>query len=195
MFRTRHLLTSGFILAMTLSFLVAAVPAPVSNGMSVGDFAVMITAKLQPIDNPQTRSSTEAALQKLTKAGITIKADPAAALTAGDAVDIFRQFGITLQTEHPESPLSRDRGQTLVNTFADTFSSRSPQSPVTSPVVRGTAPSQGSTGVGLEALEDCQSLPKNRDCHECCQNLGLGKNVCGKACSNGKKTSGSEPTP
>jgi hypothetical protein len=193
LYRIKHLLVLSFVLVMALTFSMAAAPTPTSSAMTVGDFAVMIASKLQPTESA-TVPTTEAALQKLTKAGINLKADPTATLTAGDAAEIFRQLGITIQAEHPESPLVRDRAQTLVNTFADTFSSRSPQTP-SSTTVRGTAPAQGSAMAGLEALEDCQSLPKNKDCHECCQNLGLGKNICGKACSNGKKASGSEPTP
>ena len=108
-----------------------------------------------------------------------------------------QQFGITIQAEHPEATMSRDRAQALVNTFGDTFAARAEGASASSPnlVIRGGNGSQISGVPGLEAIEDCQSMPKNKDCHECCANLGLAKRVCGKACSNGKKASGSEPTP
>jgi len=125
---------------------------------------------------------------------VTIKSSSTASLTAGDAAEIFRQFGITLQAEHPDSQLSRDRAQVLVNAFSDTFASHASRSASTaSPAVHPGGQTGGS--IGIEALEDCQSLPKNKDCHDCCAAMGLPMSVCGKACSNGHKASGSEPTP
>jgi hypothetical protein len=193
MARIKSLSITGFILAWTVSFLALAA-APPSAGMSVGDFAVMIAAKLPQPNHSQDAASTESAVQKLAKAGISLKSNPTAPLTAGDAAEIFRQFGITLQAEHPESALSRERAQVLVNTFSDTLNIHSSSSASTPSTVQHPT-SQAGISVGIEALEDCQSLPKNRDCHDCCLAMGLPKNVCGRACNNGKKASGSEPTP
>ena len=192
MARTKSLSITGFIFALAVPFLALAAVPP-SASMTVGDFAVMIAAKLQPSSHGQEPVSTEAAIQRLSKAGVSIKANPAGTLTAGDAAEIFRQFGITLQAEHPESGLSRDRARVLVDTFSDTFSSHTAPSASTPTALQH--PTTSGNSVGLEALEDCQSLSKNKDCHDCCAAMGLPKNVCGKACSNGKKASGSEPTP
>jgi hypothetical protein len=193
MARTKYLSLALFILILTVSA-AAFATAPSSAGITVGDFAVMIAAKLQPSTHAEVAPSTDAAIQKLSKAGVSLKSAPTVTLTAADAADIFRQFGITLQAEHPESDLSRERAQVLVNTFSDTFASHaSPSASTAASVLRpGSKP---SNAVGLEALEDCQSLPKNKDCHDCCAAMGLPKNVCGRACNNGKKASGSEPTP
>ena len=197
MSRSKRILFTGLALGLTATLLLAASPAPVTGSLTVGEFAEMVAARIQPSDSGQTPISTQAALEKLAKAGVKVTADPGEALSAGDAVGIFQQFGITIQAEHPDATISRERAQALINTFGDTFAARAEGASSSSSnlVVRGGNGSQLSAIPGLEALEDCQSLPKNRDCHECCANLGLAKRVCGKACSNGKKASGSEPTP
>ena len=176
--------------------LLAASSAPASASLTVGEFAEMVAAKLQPTPNSQAPITRDAALQKLSKAGVKLTSEPTDVLSAGEAASIFQQFGITIQAEHPQEALSRDRATVLVNTFGDTFSARTDaSSTATGATVRAGNGAQGSPIPSLEALEDCQSMPKNKDCHECCSNLGYAKRVCGKACSNGKKSSGSEPTP
>ena len=197
MSRSKRFLITGLGLGLTAAFLLAASPAPATGSLTVGEFAEMVAARMQSSDSGQAPASPQAALEKLAKAGVKITADPGEVLSAGDAVGIFQQFGITIQAEHPEATMSRDRAQALVNTFGDTFAARAEGASASSPnlVIRGGNGSQISGVPGLEAIEDCQSMPKNKDCHECCSNLGLAKRVCGKACSNGKKASGSEPTP
>jgi hypothetical protein len=194
--RSTRFLITGLGLGLTAALLLAASPAPATGSLTVGEFAEMVAARMQPSDSGQATASPQAALEKLSKAGVKIGADPSEVLSAGDAVGIFQQFGITIQAEHPEAIMSRDRAQALVNTFGDTFAARAEGASASQNlVIRGGNGSQISGAPGLEALEDCQSLPKNKDCHECCANMGLPKRVCGKACSNGKKASGSEPTP
>ena len=197
MSRSKRFLITGLALGLTATLLLAASPVPASGSLTVGEFAEMVAARIQPSENGQAPVSTQAALEKLSKAGVKISADPSAPLSAGDAASIFQQFGITIQAEHPEATMSRDRAQALINTFGDTFTARAESASASSSslVLKGGNGTPISGMPGLEALEDCQSMPKNKDCHECCANLGLAKRVCGKACSNGKKASGSEPTP
>ena len=197
MIRSKRMMIAGLVLGLTATFVLAASPAPPTGSLTVGEFAEMVAGRMQPAESGQSRASTQAALEKLSKAGVKIASEPSNLLSAGEAANIFQQFGITIQAEHPDDLLSRDRAQALVNTFGDTFSARAEatSSSSASSVIRGGNGSQPSMTLGLEALEDCQSMPKNKDCHECCANLGLAKRVCGKACSNGHKASGSEPTP
>jgi hypothetical protein len=196
MSRSRHFLITGLALGLTVSLLMAVSPAPPTGSLTVGEFADMVAARMQPSEKGQSPVSTQAALEKLSKAGIKFASDLSTPLSAGEAASIFQQFGITIQAEHPDEILSRDRAQALVNTFGDTFSARVEGTSASSSgsVIPGNG-SQPSGTLGMEALEDCQSMPKNKDCHECCAAMGLAKRVCGKACSNGKKASGSEPTP
>ena len=44
-------------------------------------------------------------------------------------------------------------------------------------------------------IQECQRLPKIRDCLRCCLNLGLANNQCGRACLSIPRPSGPEPTP
>jgi len=195
MTRSKRAIFTSLAPVALATLLVAASSAPAPTSLTVGEFASMVAAKLQPSSN-QAPMSQDAALQKLSKAGIKFGSEPSDVLSAGEAASIFQQFGITIQAEHPQEALTRDRATVLVNTFGDTFTTRTDASASASgAAIRTGNGTQGSPVPSLEALEDCQSMPKNKDCHECCANLGYAKRVCGKACSNGHKSSGSEPTP
>jgi hypothetical protein len=196
MSRSKRAVFASLACAVLATVLLAATSAPAPGSLTVGEFAEMVAAKLQPTPNSQAPMTRDAALQKLSKAGIKLTSEPTDVLSAGEAASIFQQFGITIQAQHPQEALSRDRATVLVNTFSDTFSVRTDASSTAAgATIRTGNGAQGSPMPSLEALEDCQSMPKNKDCHECCSNLGYPKRVCGKACSNGQKSSGSEPTP
>src|SRR4030095_7276696 len=122
--RSTRFLITGLGLGLTAALLLAASPAPAPGGLTVGEFAEMVAARMQPSDSGQATASPQAALEKLSKAGVKIGADPSEVLSAGAAVASFQQFGITSQAEHPEAIMSRDRAQALVNTFGDTFAAR-----------------------------------------------------------------------
>jgi len=191
---SKRAIFTSFAWAVMAALVVAATPAPATSLLTVGEFAEMVAAKLQPTGNDHAPVSQEAALQKLSKAGIKIGSNSAEVLSAREAVSIFQQLGITIQTERPEEPLSRDRAARLLNTFADTFAARSSTSTFSGAALK-TGTSHNVALPGIEALEDCVSLPKNKDCKDCCANLGYENRTCGKACGGGNKSSGSEPTP
>jgi hypothetical protein len=187
--RGKRFVVSGLTLGLAVLILAAA--APTAN-LTVGEFATMVAARMEP-GADQAPLTPDAATARLAKSGIRMKADLAAPLTAGDAADLFQQFGISIQSERPDTLLPRDRATALVAAFGDTFSARAEK---TTPVV-GTVSGTGgaSAAPALEDLTTCQNLATVKECHTCCRDLGFKGRTCGQACSNSPKSSASEPTP
>ena len=175
-------LSAGILLAGTNSS---------SNTMTVGDFAVMIAARVNP--EAAKGITPSSAVDLLGKSGIKVKASLSSPLTEADAIEIFSQFGITLQSVRPGETLDRSKASALVGTFGDTLAARSEaNNRITMPGKTTTPPA----GITLDTtIQDCQALPKTKDCHQCCLALGYAHKVCGPACGNGPKASGIEPTP
>jgi hypothetical protein len=82
----------------------------------------------------------------------------------------------------------------LVATFGDTLAARSEASNRISAPGKNSGPS-ATIVLDTTPIQDCQALPKTKDCHQCCLALGYAHKVCGPACGNGPKASGVEPTP
>lgn len=201
--RRRVLFVGILACALSLTTLLAAAPVP-SDGLSVGDFAVMVASKVQNGDT--TALTQEAASNLLKKHGVKIAGDLNSPLTEKEAANVFGQLGIVLQTDHPESILSRERAASLVGIFGSNLASASE---------RGTGTFNARTGSTTEAAPsldttplDCQSLPRPpapcvgpqsvcNPCMDCCKNqLGLTGKVCGRLCQKKNLVvSSSEPTP
>ena len=99
----RRVLSVGFLACLlTLSTLLAGTPAP-SGTISVGDFAVLVAAKL---DSSRGTLSPALAVDVLRKHGLKVTSDLTSPLTEKETAQIFGQLGIVLQTEHPDSLLS-----------------------------------------------------------------------------------------
>jgi len=164
-----------------------------STSISVGDFAVMIASRVNP-EAAAKGLTPSSAVDLLGKSGVKVKSNLSSPLTEGDASEIFSQFGITLQSMRPGSSLDRSKASALVGTFGDTLAAKSDASSrLTSP---GKNSGPAATTVAIETtIQDCQALPKTKDCHQCCLALGFAHKVCGPSCGNGPKASGVEPTP
>jgi hypothetical protein len=146
--------------------------------------------------NPEAAAkglTPSSAVDLLGKSGVKVKSNLSAPLTEADASEIFSQFGITLQSMQPGSMLDRSKASALVGTFGDTLAAKSDASSrLTSP---GKSSSPATTVAIETTIQDCQALPKTKDCHQCCLALGYAHKVCGPSCGNGPKASGTEPTP
>ena len=200
--RRRVLFVGSLACALSLSVLLAAAPVP-SDGLSVGDFAVMVASKIQSDDAALTK---ESASNLLKKHGVKLAADLNSPLTEKEAASLFGQLGIVLQTDHPESFLSRDRAASLVGIFGSNLASASE---------KNTGTFNARTGGTTEAIPsldttplDCQALPRPpspcsgpqsvcNPCMDCCKNqLGLTGKVCGRLCQKKNlDVSPGEPTP
>lgn len=168
----------------------AAALSMAAGNLTVGDFAVMVASRVSP-NSPQLTPA--AAAEILKKNGIRVPTELSSPLTEAEVVDLFSQFGITIQAAHPSNQMDRSKAQALVGTFGDTLEARSSGANV-------KTSSQGKTSaltsVTLESdLTPCQDLPRTKDCHTCCKALGYANKVCGQACSGGPKASAYEPTP
>lgn len=178
-------------LALSAGILFAGSGTP-SSAMSVGDFAVMIASKVSP-EAAAKGLTPSSAVDLLGKSGVKVKSNLDSPLTEADATEIFSQFGITLQSLRPGSNLDRSKATALVGTFGDTLAARSDSTGRLTSPGKNTAP---GTTISLETtIQDCQALPKTKDCHQCCLALGFAHKVCGPSCGNGPKASGVEPTP
>jgi hypothetical protein len=188
-------MTRGKLLALALLACLVISTGILSAGtttssISVGDFAVMIASRVNPEAAAKGLTPVSAS-ELLKKSGIKVKSNLDSDLTESDAADIFSQFGITLQSLRPMNTLDRTKASALVSTFGDTLAAR------TQTTVKVSAPTKNTSGtvISTEAIQDCQALPKTKDCHDCCNALGYANKVCGQACSGGPKASGVEPTP
>ncbi len=201
--RRRVLFVGSLACALSLSVLLAAAPVP-SDGLSVGDFAVMVASKIQ--NDGDATLTKENASNLLKKHGVKLAADLNSPLTEKEAASLFGQLGIVLQTDHPESVLSRDRAASLVGIFGSNLASASEKNTGTFNARTGgtteAAPSLDTTPL------DCQSLPRPpspcsgpqsvcNPCMDCCKNqLNLTGKVCGRLCQKKNLVvSPGEPTP
>ncbi|HEV8375579.1 MAG TPA: hypothetical protein VGR38_05015 [Candidatus Polarisedimenticolia bacterium] len=201
----RRVLLVGFLACLlTLSTILAGAPAPASS-ISVGDFAVLVAAKLDA-ENSQAALTPDSAAEILKKHGVKMTADLSSSLTEKDAVGLFGQLGIVLQTEHPESLLSRERAASLVGIFSSNLASTGDR---TGSTFNARAEGTGASTPSIETTPlDCQSLPRPpapcsgpqsvcNPCMDCCKNsLGLTGKTCGKLCQKKNLVvSPGEPTP
>jgi hypothetical protein len=175
--------------------------APASQNVSLGEFAVMLANRMADGDDARTPMTAEAASKALEKAGIKLRGDLASPATEEDAVQAFRQFGITLQSRSGVAPLLRQQAESLIGVFGSSLAAKAaPTAPIK---VSGGREIVTTPIPGLESISDCQALPKTQDCQQCCRDLfGAGQNdvhsnrICGKACnSKSRDVSASEPTP
>ena len=193
-------------MALGLAVLLAAAPPQESKSMTLGDFAILVTSQLEPSAQASKTSVTpQAAAARLQKAGIKLRQELDSPATEGDAVAVFGQLGISLQAQDPGRPLDRERASSLIGIFAPTLSSKLGTASSGAPEeIRADSRSTAiQSPVSLDALLDCQNLPKTQDCQLCCRDL-LGGNqnefhtnrICGKACnSKARNVSATEPTP
>jgi hypothetical protein len=183
----------------------AAGPAPATKSMSVGDFVVLVASRLASADASRSHLTVESAAATLQGAGIKISHDLNAPMTEADAVEIFRQFDITLAPADPGSLLDPNRAASLVGIFSSTLAARGGSQTAKTDSRGGSLESQGRSAsqAVLESIADCQALPKTQDCNNCCREL-LGGNsndthtnrTCAKACNTkSRNASPSEPTP
>jgi hypothetical protein len=200
----RRVLLVGFLACLlTLSTILAGAPAPAS-GISVGDFAVLVAAKLDA-ENSQAALSADSAAEILKKHGVKVTGDLSSPLTEKEAAGLFGQLGIVLQTDHPENLLSRERAASLVGIFGSNLASTGDRTST-------FAARAEATGASTPSLEltplDCQSLPRPpapcsgpqsvcNPCMDCCKNnLGLTGKTCGRLCQKKNLVvSPGEPTP
>jgi hypothetical protein len=193
--RMRTILSASALLVI-MALLLGAAPA--SQGVSVGEFAVMLAGHLAS-DTEAAPVTAEAASQTLQKAGIKLRGDLTSPATEEDAVQAFRHLGITIQSQNGSAPLLRNQVQSLIGVFGSSLAANSaPSAPVKVSGAVTTNPVPG-----LESITDCQALPKTQDCQQCCRDLFAGgqndvhsNRICGKACnSKNREVSASEPTP
>ncbi|HEU5182035.1 MAG TPA: hypothetical protein VFW45_14705 [Candidatus Polarisedimenticolia bacterium] len=189
---------SASALVIVMALLLGAAPA--SQGVSVGEFAVMLADRLSG-DTDAAPLTAETASETLQKAGIKLRDDLTSPATEEDAVQAFRHLGITIQSQNGSAPLLRNQVQSLIGVFGSSLTAKA----------SGTAPSKVSgpkqvsslPTPSLDSITDCQQLPKTQDCQQCCRALfGSDQNdvhsnrICGKACnSKNREVSASEPTP
>jgi len=194
----------AFLLGTAL-FLSAA-PLPADKSLTVGEFAMLVAARAHQADDSLAPSTPEAAVASLQKLGIKIRPDLSSPLTEGGAVELFRQFGISLQAQAPDSLLDPDRAASLIGIFGDNLAStgtrldadlatKTSASTPSTPIVEGLSPAYCQT---LWPLPNCHTQEECNPCMYCCKNL-VGERrgqVCGHLCQ--KKNlivSCSEPTP
>jgi hypothetical protein len=188
----------------SIGLAVATSPAPAPKSISVGDFAVLIASRLASTGTSRAPLTAESAATALQAAGVKIPKDLGAPMTEADAVEIFRQFNISLAPQDGARLLDPSRASSLVGIFASTLSARSASQAGRTDSSGGTGESATNASQGLlESIADCQALPKTQDCQQCCRDL-LGGNsndphtnrTCAKACNTkARNVSPSEPTP
>ena len=198
MFRSNGVIRMRTLLSASAPVVVMALllgAAPVPQGVSVGEFAVMLADHLTD-GAPLT---AETASETLQKAGIKLRDDLSSPATEADAVQAFRNLGITIQSQNGNAPLQRDQIRSLIGVFGASLTAKAADD---APRVSGkvtTAPMP----VLEQSIEECQALPKTQDCQQCCRALFAGSQneqhshrTCGKACnSKSRNVSASEPTP
>ena len=94
----------GLFVLLGTTLILSAAPVPSAKSLTVGEFAMLISARTHQGDASVAPSTPEAAAASLQKAGIRLRTDLILPLTEGDAVVVFRQFGISLQAQTPEKP-------------------------------------------------------------------------------------------
>ncbi|HEV8375578.1 MAG TPA: hypothetical protein VGR38_05010 [Candidatus Polarisedimenticolia bacterium] len=186
--------------------LLAAAPVPQGRGLTVGEFAVLVASNLAPNESQKTPFTPDLAVARLQSAGLKIRNDVSSPATEGDAVQIFRQLGISIETRDSAALLDRDRATSLIGVFRNSLSSRPGTASSTTPSATtntaAASPSADSAAL-LESIADCQALAKTPDCQACCralfpqgQNEFHSNRVCAKACNTkARNVSPAEPTP
>jgi hypothetical protein len=186
--------------------LIAAAPAPQGRGLTVGEFAVLVASNLAPNEAQKTPFTPELAAARLQNVGLKVRPELTAPATESDAVDIFRQLGISIETRNPAAALERERALSLIGVFKDSLISRPATSgsatPATGTGATTVSPNPDSAAL-LESITECQALPKTQDCQSCCralfsqsQNESHSNRVCAKACNTkARNVSPEEPTP
>jgi hypothetical protein len=201
----RRVLILGLLAGLFMGAMPVGDSAKARDEISVGDFAVMVAARLGSVKAGESLTSAQAS-DILVKRGVRAAAHPSSPLTEQAAVEFFRPFGITLRSGRPQETIEPDRAAALLNVFGSTLSGKDSQADHVARMVRQLA---GGT-VGLDDLTplDCQSLvppspcggggqPSCNPCMDCCKNqLGLSGKDCGQLCQ--KKNlivSPTDPTP
>ena len=182
-----------------------AAPVPAAKTLTVGEFAVLIAARANQGDAAYAPVTPETAVASLQKAGIRMRSDLSSPLTEGDAMDVFRQFGISLQAGSPERLLERDRAASLIGIFGGNLASvaarsdmsflgRVTKSALAAPTGEQTLPADCQE---LSPLPNCRTQEECNPCMYCCnKELGLTGKVCGHLCQKKNLVvSPSEPTP
>jgi hypothetical protein len=184
----------------------AAAPTPTAESLTTGEFAMLIAARINQYDASDAPSTPDAAAATLQKVGVKIRVDLSSPLTEGNAVEIFRQFGISLQEQDPDKLMDPDRAFSLVVVFGDSLASAGAR-------IHKPDASQNHAGIPAASRievtpQDCQWMvrtspcggggqPSCNPCMNCClSQLGLTGKVCGRLCQ--KKNlivCPTEPTP
>ena len=183
------------------ALVLSATPLPAAKSLTVGEFAMLVAGQ-----TPQTDASTpEAAVASLQRLGIRIRPDLSSLLTEGDAVELFRQFGISLQAQTPDNPLDRDRAASLIGIFGGNLAStgtltgassalKTSASTLGAPIVEELTPEYCQT---LWPLPNCRTQVECNPCMYCCNKLlALNGTVCGHLCQKKNLVvSAAEPIP
>ena len=182
-----------------------AAPAPTAKTLTVGEFATLVAARINTVDARKTPSSPEDAIASLQKAGIHLRADLSSSFTEGDAVEVFRQFGIALEAQDPENLLDRDRAASLIGIFGGNMASvasrtdisfvgRVTESALAAPTAEQATPYDCQK---LWPVPNCRTQQECNPCMYCCnKELGLTGKTCGHLCQKKNLViSPSEPTP
>jgi len=194
-------------LLLGMAMLLGASPATTSGYLSLGDFAILIAGRIS-LDEavPALPDSPEAAVLLLRDAGVSLRSDLSSPATAGDASEIFRQFGLSLLTRDPDDLLDVAQARSLVEIFGPTLASKVVLLPPGTRLAVRTAEGPVSTAASIalpETIAECQNLPTTSDCRNCCRTLFGGEQnethsnrICGRACnSSARRASATEPTP
>lgn len=190
------LLTLTLLIGLAASSILAAADDSSSlrfRFITIGQFAVAVAKAMD--DAPETRAtlSPEAAIANLKESGLGFSAGSDAILTQAELAAFLRQSGVKVSVPSPDQPVSPEQARAVISGFGSLFASRS-STIVAPPVVDKN---HGNNPL-LESFADCAALPKVPDCRECCMNLGLTSQACGRACGRAHaahNVSSTEPTP
>ena len=192
-------------LLLGTALVLSAAPTPVANNLTVGEFAMLVAARTHQADASVAPSTPEAAVASLQRLGIRIRPDLSSPLTEGDALELFRQFGISLQAQAPDNLLDLDRAASLIGIFGANLASagnrndaipafQTSTSTPGMPTTEDLTPEYCQT---LWPLPDCKTQVECNPCMYCCNKLlALNGTVCGHLCQKRNLVvSPDEPTP
>jgi len=195
------------VLALLLgtALVLSAAPLPAAKSLTVGEFAMLVAGRTHRSDSSQAFSTPEAAAASLHRLGIKIRPDLSSPLTEGDAVELFRQFGISLQALAPDSLLDHERAASLIGIFGGNLASTITRTDA-SLATTIAASTPGAPTVEELTPADCQKLWPDptcttqeckNPCMYCCQlTLSLNGKVCAHMCRKGNlSVCPDEPTP
>jgi hypothetical protein len=199
-------LAGALICSFAGIFVLSAGPLTAPGALTVGEFALLVANRVQQPETHQGELTEDAALLLLQKAGIKTPPSHSSSVTEGDAVQVFRQFGINLETRNPGGTLGRDKAAALVNAFGSSltaeFKSRSWTLSSGMPGVESSRPADAPPVA--ESVFECQQMPRTQDCQFCCREFLGGdastlkiNNICAKACNSAarRNVSPSDPLP